>query len=182
MNKLSKIDESVWADMHRRSNGDIIRKEDEIGNLHKLEPVDMGGSILWADRDFQIDGNFWFTYKDAEESLQGTDWRLPTREEAEELFYLFNSDHFSKEGVKYIFTNNDTSLVFINLGIKYGDNEKIIKPNDYHCWTSTISSPTNQTHYKLSLEPSGISSAKFYCSYPMHDYNGLCVRPVKDKH
>lgn len=28
MKKLSKVNESVWADLHRRSNGDVIRKED----------------------------------------------------------------------------------------------------------------------------------------------------------
>lgn len=28
MKKLSKIDESIWADIHKRSNGEIIRKED----------------------------------------------------------------------------------------------------------------------------------------------------------
>lgn len=181
---MKRLSESIWSNINKRSEGTLDRQEDIIGNIKELKPIDLGGSILWADRDFQIDGNFWFTYKDAVENLQGTDWRLPTREEAEELFYLFNSENFSKDGVKYIFTNNDSSLVFINLGIKYGDNEKIIKPNDYHSWTSTISSPTNQTHYKLSLESSGVSSssAKFYCSYPMHDSNGLCVRPVKDKH
>lgn len=28
MKKLSKIDESIWADIHRRSNGSMFRKED----------------------------------------------------------------------------------------------------------------------------------------------------------
>ena len=37
MKKLSKLDESIWADIHKRSNGSQIRKEDDI------ELLDMTG-------------------------------------------------------------------------------------------------------------------------------------------
>lgn len=40
MKKLSKIDESVWADMHRRSNGDIIKREDGI-KVHTCIDIDI---------------------------------------------------------------------------------------------------------------------------------------------
>ena len=51
MKKLSNINESTWGEMRQRSSGQIIRKEDDITNIKSLEPVDMGVSVLWADRD-----------------------------------------------------------------------------------------------------------------------------------
>ena len=59
---MKRLSESIWSNINKRSEGTLDRQEDIIGNIKELKPVDLGGSILWADRDFQIDGNFWFTY------------------------------------------------------------------------------------------------------------------------
>ena len=40
MKKLSKIDESVWADIHKRSNGTQTRKEDDVNNMNRDEFFD----------------------------------------------------------------------------------------------------------------------------------------------
>lgn len=183
MKKLSKIDESVWADIHRRSNGENVRKEDDISNVRHMKPIDLGDytTVLWADEDLKVYDEYWFNYIDAEKYLKDTGWRLPTRKEAEELFYIFNGDSFKREDTKYIFTIDDSSLIFEAKGFKYSDTEKIIYEKHYNCWTSTVSSAKNETHYKLSLEPHYGTIARFHSTYPFHDLNRLCVRPVKDK-
>ena len=33
MKKLSKIDESVWGDLRKRSSGEVIRREDDVKNM-----------------------------------------------------------------------------------------------------------------------------------------------------
>ena len=40
MKKLSNIDESVWSDIHKRSNGTQTRKEDDINHMNRDEFFD----------------------------------------------------------------------------------------------------------------------------------------------
>ena len=162
MKRLSKIDESVWADIHKRSNGDAIRKEDEIGNLHKLKPVDMGGSVYWADADLKYDGKIhflfdeiqelvqnsgWrlihFLFDEIQELVQNSGWRLPTRKDIDELDrycvlksnkdYLYLTNLYSTNKSQ-VLTFNRNGMIY-NTSVSHG-NETVTYLSEYWGWTS----------------------------------------------
>ena len=63
MKKLSvSLKESRFVDLINKKFTGEIRKEDMIGNLQKLKPVDIGTSVLWADDDLCDGGNYLFTF------------------------------------------------------------------------------------------------------------------------
>ena len=77
---IPRLRESVWSDMEDRGTGDKVKIEDiKLGNLNDIEPVDLGQpGVVWADRDFEMDGKYFFTFaeaKDIESKISG--WRLP---------------------------------------------------------------------------------------------------------
>lgn len=48
---MKKLSESVWADIHRRSNGDQIRKEDDVDNFDINEFCDyLNSRYIFYDR------------------------------------------------------------------------------------------------------------------------------------
>jgi hypothetical protein len=49
MKKLSNIDESFWGDVHRRSRGDEIRKEDDINNYNLDAFYDYLNDHYWCN-------------------------------------------------------------------------------------------------------------------------------------
>ena len=108
------IGESVWSDIHKRSNGESVRKEDEIGNIRSLKPIDMGGSVLWADQNLIYDGDELFTFHEAYELIKDSVWRLPTREEAAEL-----DGHNIYYDAHYIYLDDDRKISFKKCGCKY---------------------------------------------------------------
>ena len=81
------INESIWSDMQDRSSGEIVRKEDiRNSNVKDMKPVDLELSVLWADKDLEIDDENEFTIDEiADYTPDG--WRRPTREEADELLH-----------------------------------------------------------------------------------------------
>ena len=116
--------------------GDSMRSEDYVEfNTDKMIPLDMGGSVLWADRELEIvDGGLWyvsktcFTCRDGEElekRLKGG-WRIPT---VDEYFELYEPETgtvmelvLSSYEYKSIFRNegNGTVLEFDKDGKKLG--------------------------------------------------------------
>ena len=85
MKRLSKIDESAWGEMRKRSSGEVQRKEDIINsNVKDMKPVDLGLSVLWADIDLVIDDEYEFTIDEIKDYAPDG-WRRPTRKEADEL-------------------------------------------------------------------------------------------------
>ena len=86
MKKLSvSLKESRFVDLINKKFTGEIRKEDMIGNLQKLKPVDIGTSVLWADDDLCVDDKYLFTFDDVTNMLKDSKWRLPTVSEVEEL-------------------------------------------------------------------------------------------------
>ena len=87
MKKLSNITESLWTDIQSRSTGDTVRKEDIINsNVKDIKPVDLGLSVLWADKDLEINDENEFTIDEiADYTPDG--WRRPTQKEADELLH-----------------------------------------------------------------------------------------------
>lgn len=83
MKQLSKIvKESVWADIHKRSNGEQERKEDRFNP----EYVDFGPdtTVYWAKDALEIDGENRFYFEDVE-NYNNNGWRLPTLEEVKQV-------------------------------------------------------------------------------------------------
>ena len=83
---MKKLSESIWSDMQDRSAGDMIRKEDEKTNINDIVPLDMGVDVLWADRDLEWrDGGFFFTYNEVKNITDKSEWRIPTKNEVNQL-------------------------------------------------------------------------------------------------
>ena len=106
------LNESVWTDIHKRSNGAKERREDEIiTNINDITPVDVGNDIdvLWADRDLEINGE---TYLPAEQivDFEMNGWRIPTLPEANDL--ITAAEWVSNK-------NNGSSNRFYKIGITH---------------------------------------------------------------
>ena len=180
MKKFSKIEESIWSDMQRRAEGTDIRKEDIFGNIKELVPVDMGGSVLWANDDFCYDGEYLFTYDEAMNMLKNKKWRLPTIKEVSEL----DRSILHTEEDSYTLEKNKTPLKFYKRGIIHHSLGKLIDLNYYYAWTSE--------EYKLnSIHIFTIDEGDLHHS-PVYDKSvtkqvvqdksdKLCIRLVKDK-
>ena len=130
-----RVNESVWSDMQDRGNGDLVKKEDEVGNIGSLKPIDIGGSVLWADRDLEIDGEHLFKFEEVSNFIDANGWRLPTLEEVREL-----KEKCTFENVGDYFTGN-RKLVFKRRGMIYNTsvshgNEYPTFLDDYWGWTS----------------------------------------------
>ena len=128
--RKKNVNESIWSDIQKRSMGKQIRKEDEVGNIKNLIPVDMGGSVLWADKDLNVDDEIYFTFDEASELSHNTKWRIPTKDEANELIHNSRTEKNTNEEV-IIYTDNDpqTKLTFYKSGYKYADGDpKIYRP------------------------------------------------------
>lgn len=184
MKKLSNIKESVWSDIQDRNSGEVIRKEDEIGNLSHLKPVDMGGTVLWADQDLVVDGIEHFTFDEVWEIIKNSAWRLPTVKEVAELdkcqlfrdgnnVYLESGDGklgFQKKGVIYVFHNHPNHLD--DGAVYYGWTSEPYEYSSNHIHIMVIDnsnlehSPLNQT---INSQVTQSTNSK------------CCVRLVKDK-
>ena len=177
MRKLSKIDESIWSDIHKRSNGTQERKEDETTNIKDMIPVDMGVTVLWADRDLETkDGSCYFDYNEVSNIIKNSKWRIPTKQESYELFQytgmIKNTDEVCIQEGKF---DNAPQLIFDKKGFQYGDSDKIFQKSTYAMWTST------EAHEDEAYYMCVITRMNDNHFTPMHYGNRLCVRLVKDR-
>ncbi len=175
MKKLSNIDESFWGDVHRRSRGDEIRKEDDITNIRDIKPVDMGVSVLWADKDLEYrDGSPYFAYDEADELIKNSGWRLPTQEEAKELFkYTIMIKNTAEACILEGDFDDKPQLVLNKKGYKYGNSDEIYQETFYNAWTSSKTYP--ESYYMFTVQYSKPGYVL------MHYKNKCCVRLIKDK-
>lgn len=177
MKKLSNINESTWGEMRQRSSGQIIRKEDDITNIKSLEPVDMGVSVLWADRDLEMkDGNCYFDYNEVNNIIKNSKWRIPTKQESYELFQyttmIKNTDEVCIQEGKF---DDKPQLIFDKKGYQYGDNDKVFQKSTYAMWTST-KAIEHEAYYMSVI--ARINDTHFTS---MHYGNRICVRLVQDR-
>lgn len=118
------------------------RAEDFVKfNTRDIEPVDMGGSVLWADRDLEVESggdqyafDRYFTCMEAEDfEMKIKDgWRFPTVEEFMELYEpktgtdmeVVLEDDTLKKGTKcvIVFKNKDNGNVLRFDTVAYGAN------------------------------------------------------------
>jgi len=181
MRKLSvSLTESRFVDLINKKFTDEIRKEDMIGNLQKLKPVDIGTSVLWADNDLCVDDKYLFTFDELTDMLKDSEWRLPKFSEVRELN---NYEKEYRDG-KYIFTNNDNgkSLIFYPHGYIYVLQQSKITAQGpdvvVHGWTADVSKYDNNyiNTYLIDGGSFGVASGT-------SEYRNslLSVRLVKDK-
>ena len=193
LRKKDNVSESVWTDIHKRSNGDAIRKEDEIGNLHKLKPVDMGGSVYWADADLKYDGKIHFLFDEIQELVQNSGWRLPTRKDIDELDrycvlksnkdYLYLTNLYSTNKSQ-VLTFNRNGMIY-NTSVSHG-NEMVTYLSEYWGWTSEeVNDGT--TIQCFIITDNDVLYTPLTNHYSIMDlinsdrHAKLCVRLVKDK-
>jgi len=175
---MKRLSESVWSDIHKRSNGEQIRKEDITTNIRDLFPVDMGVTVLWADRDLEYkneDDPSYFTYKEVENIIKNSKWRFPTKEETSELFkytrIMKNTDEVCILEGDF---DGGPQLIFYKNGYKLGDSDHLYKDYCYCCWTSTEYKTSPETYYMFNVY-------QHQSHIPMHKENRVPVRLVKDK-
>ena len=169
------IKESIWSDIQDRSSGKIERKEDEIvSNIKELKPVNMGGSVLWADRDLESDENVYFSFPDANKIIKNSGWRLPTFNEMLELNTMSttNKNTLVEYILHYAPAHND--LVFEKCGYQYADEDRVLGADEYYAWTSDKVPNGNEAYRTIKI-------GRFLGSVHMHYMNKCCVRLVKDK-
>ena len=186
---MKKLSESVWSDIHKRSNGDQLRKEDELTNIRYLKPLDMGGSVLWADNDLELkDGETYFTFDEVFELINNSDWRLPTLEEVAEFDSLYDRGCFHSDSRKFYFRYHGNILSFYKKGFIYTTaSDKPIDKEYYYCWTLSIYDYNSQFVHILTFDNdhpihTPLNSDDVNSSVVQDTHNGkMCVRLVKDK-
>ncbi len=179
------VSESVWNDIRRQGNGTDVKKEDDLTNIKYLKPLDMGGSILWADDDLSLkDGDCYFTFDEAFELAKNSGWRLPTLEEVAELDVLYNKGSYSSDSEAFYFKQ----LIFEKKGLIYiSASDKPIDKDFYYCWTSTLLKSNNRFAHILTFDNDHPIHTPLNCTnindtVTQDTTNGkLCVRLVKDK-
>ena len=179
MKKLSDIYESIWSDMQDRGTGESIKKEDIVGNIKVLKPIDMGGSILWADTDLELnDENRVFTYNEAEilvtkiselpdKSL--SEWRLPTLDETDEIRKLILCKHYTYDDEKIIISSSKNELLSFMKLDKYGYQSWAIDNQNCPCMNFEIDENLHPGIIYLTTIMTGKNSRK------------SCIRLVKNK-
>ena len=182
--KDKKITESIWSDIQDRSSGETIRKEDEVGNLHELKPVDMGGSVLWADKNLICDGDELFTFHEAYELIKNSTWRLPTRKEVAEL-----DGHNIYYDTQYIYLDDDKKLSFKKCGVKYipkiGNPFTLDESKAFYGWTSEVTKYNSNdihvfflNHFELAYSP---ENERAFNQVTQNADSKCCIRLVKNK-
>ena len=171
------VNESVWNDIRKRGNGTDVKKEDELTNIRDIQPVDMGVSVLWADRDLERkdkDDDCFFEFDEANEIIKNTDWRIPTKDETYELF-RYAKELKNTDDVCIIRGDFDDGpeLEFYKKGFKYANSDKLTWNNAHFSWTTTHTD-NSETYFMSTIK-------EFQYFSPMHNRNKICVRLVKDK-
>ena len=148
----------------------------------------MGCSVLWADRDFEINGEYMFTFDEVSEFTKNSGWRLPTLKEVAELDNDCVIDY--KKGIYYFYKNRNI-LEFKPNGFYYKPLKyKCIDPYLYYAWSSTplsIKTLFPGKKYHIFIFDENI----FYYTPPdkidldnivvQNESDKLCVRLVKEK-
>ena len=112
--KKKHINESIWSDIQDRSMGKTVRREDEIiTNIKDIKPVDVGVSVLWADKDLEINDEKYILI-DQVKNFEKDGWRLPSKDDADEL--LSNARWSSTK-------DNRTLSKFYQIGITHMKND-----------------------------------------------------------
>ena len=178
---MKKLSESVWMEIHKHSNGDVERKEDDT-NIRRLKPVDLGGSVLWADKDLVVRGNCLFTYDEVKAMIEDLNWRLPTRKEVAEL-----EGHNMYYDSNYVYLDDDLKISFTKAGVGYMDHRNqpytLDAGKSFYGWTSELYR-SNSMHFfliengSIDYSPDNATDMTVLCQ---EKTCRLCAKLVRDK-
>lgn len=104
----------------------------------------------------------------------GAGWRMPTKEEMQELYENCTHEYTTQNGVNgRLFTASNGKSIFLPAAGAYSDDALINAGADGYYWSSTLATDS----------PAGAFSLFFYdnSAYHLDDYErteGLSVRPV----
>ena len=117
---MKKLSESVWADIHRRSNGDQIRKEDDVDNL------EFGDFFQYLKDNYKVCINDPFDFFQIEQWLSPDTYigniSIPIEKN--------NSQDTPNMGNRMLIIQKDLRDQFQS-GSRYTDGQMWIKPNKY---------------------------------------------------
>lgn len=166
-------------------------------NIGALNPWDFGDYFAWGETEVKTE------YTGAGYSLDpgqitddadlkpeydvahvkwGGKWRMPTREELQELFYPVDNNVTNKKVTMYgaygfvdgrLFQSTNGNSIFLPYAgskTEIGDDE--VGPHGCY-WTRSLDRENNKPYY-LNFYDSGVAIG------PVHPYNGISVRPVWD--
>lgn len=195
----------------------------------KMEAVDLGLSVLWADRNIgaanpEWDGYF-YTWGDIKEQLHnyvpseylygssfdkylkygpnslpyllsldnaddaawylGNGWRMPTRQEVEELIDLNSDVEWEADelnGVKGFYVSGEGNAIFLPAtGYLVGYDVHHDQPNEGYFWTRDIFKTAQIVWEDANCLYIRNSTKPFHGVANNRRYYGLPIRPVKDK-
>lgn len=195
----------------------------------KMEAVDLGLSVLWADRNIgaanpEWDGYF-YTWGDINEHLHnyvpseylygssfdkylkygpnslpyllsldnaddaawhlGNGWRMPTRQEVEELMDLNNDVEWEADelnGVKGFYVSGEGNAIFLPAtGYLVGYDIHHDQPYEGYFWTRDIFKTAHIKWEDANCLYIRNGANQFHGVANNHRYYGLPIRPVKDK-
>lgn len=181
-----KMNESVWGNISKRADGTMERKEDLVGNLKLLKPIDIGCSVLWADQDLEINSNYFFKFDEIQELIKNSGWRLPTIKDVDNLHrhctHKKYNNYFLECGKNSIMFNRNGMIY--NTSVSHG-NEIVTYRSEYWGWTSEETGDGSTIHCFIITDndilytPLGTRS---FGDYIDTDRTAkLCVRLIKDK-
>lgn len=151
-------------------------REDTINQQEQIEPVDLGLSVYWSNRNWgqdekHVDGTF-YMYDEIDSALRDSGWRLPTKAEFEELISLAPKDYSQRKRYDMTFkSTNGSSIILPTPGVMvrgelhYIDEKgSYIGKNGSDAYSLDISMNRAQTRYAFKN--------------PVYAY---LIRAVKDK-
>ena len=149
--------------------------------INKYQVADNQTSGIWYEYDWDVvdyrfvgDGKTTLDLEDdAARANWGGDWRMPTKEDFDELLANTTSEWITVgeiSGYKITSKKNSNSIFFPYIGYRWGGN---FNNNDNRYWSSSLSSHSTCTAYLLR-----ISSAEIFMRNDFFRAGGYSIRPV----
>ena len=177
------VNESIWSNINKRSEGSIERKEDQlITNIKEIEPVDLGSDVpvYFADRDLEVNGEIEFTWDEVLGfilQIEKTGWELPTGPKGMQyLFYFgnqpprFNDEDYKKKWIPSqggILTSREN-----NVELHFPSNNKHVQ--SYWCADDDYKKGDLDT-YMIKMSGPHVTARSFEVGNP-NDYFGCLIR------
>lgn len=155
----------------------------QVNKINGHEYVDLGLSVKWATCNFGATSSeeygTYMTYDKALEACKywGGSWRLPTKNEMQELVDFCSWTLTTQNGVKgYKVTGPNGNSIFLPAsGRRDGSSLEYAGSNGYY-WSSTPYESNSYNAYYLFFD----SDDDDHCMYCSYRSLGRCIRPVSE--
>ena len=146
-----------------------------------MKAIDLGLSVLWANENYEEDGKEFFTWEEANAIKFHDGWRLPTKEELEELNRHASRCESRKIGeertVGWVFANGGDEIFLPMSGFYHGPQDLMICRKIASYWSSTLKN--DDFAYELTFGEDSMGEFTLVKSSSTHDY-GFSIRLVKE--